>query len=140
MIRLFVYGTLLKGEANHHIVAPYLIAVEPGVVRGTLYNVGPYPALMLSESHADGVIVGEWMTVSEAGLPALDQLENFYAPGDPRNEYERMRIVDIDGNREGWVYVYVRHDPSCFPEIATGSWRSVERQRGVFKCETISVQ
>ncbi|XEC97445.1 hypothetical protein AB6A23_13325 [Paenibacillus tarimensis] len=37
-------------------------------------NVGPYPALMLSESRADGVIVGEWMTVSESGMPALDQL------------------------------------------------------------------
>ncbi|QYR22413.1 gamma-glutamylcyclotransferase [Paenibacillus sp. sptzw28] len=131
MISLFVYGTLLTGESNHHVVAPYLIATEPGAVQGKLYNVGPYPALVLSKSRAAGVIVGEWMTVSESGLPALDQLEHFYAPGDSRNEYERVRVVDIDGNREGWVYVYVWRDPSGYPEIASGSWRSVvERSRG----------
>ena len=131
MISLFVYGTLLTGEANHHIIAPYLLAAEPGAIRGKLYNVGPYPALMLSESRVDGMIVGEWMIIREAGLPALDRLEQFYGPGDLRNEYERVRVVDIDGNREGWVYLYVRQDPRSFPEIASGSWRSVaERPRG----------
>lgn len=131
MISLFVYGTLLTGEANHHIVAPYLMAVEPGTIQGKLYHVGPYPALMPSDKHGDGVIAGEWMVVKEAGLPALDRLENYYAPGDPRNEYERMLVTDIRGNREGWVYVYVRSDPSGYPEIASGSWRSVaERPRG----------
>ncbi|MBB6734087.1 gamma-glutamylcyclotransferase family protein [Cohnella zeiphila] len=139
MIRLFVYGTLLTGEANFPIVAPYLIASEPGAVQGKLYNVGPYPALVLSEDRADGVIAGEWMTVSEAGLPALDRLEQFYAPEDPRNEYERARIVDIDGKREGWVYLYARQLSGC-PEIASGSWRSVEdRPRGASLATPLSV-
>lgn len=125
MITLFVYGTLLKGEANHHVIAPHVLTAEPGAVRGKLYNVGPYPALMLSERVVGGMIAGEWMTVHEAALPGLDRLENYYAPGDVRNEYERVRVVDIDGIREGWVYVYVRQDPRLFPEIACGSWRSV---------------
>ncbi len=47
MISVFVYGTLLVGESNHYVAEPFLLSVQPGAVRGRLYDVGHYPALAL---------------------------------------------------------------------------------------------
>lgn len=52
--RVFVYGTLLTGEENHEVAAPYVRAACPGKVNGRLYNVGPYPALVLGEEGGSG--------------------------------------------------------------------------------------
>ncbi|MBD2848457.1 gamma-glutamylcyclotransferase [Paenibacillus sp. IB182496] len=44
--RVFVYGSLLPGMANRHVVVPYLAREQPGTVRGRLVDAGPYPALV----------------------------------------------------------------------------------------------
>jgi len=117
-MNVFVYGTLLTGESNHHIAAPHTKAVIPGTVRGRLYDIGTYPALVLSGDGAD--VPGEWISVSEEGLQAMDELEEYYGPGQ-MNVYERVWIKDAYGPAEGWVYVW----PSSagYPEIACASWR-----------------
>ncbi|WP_248930153.1 gamma-glutamylcyclotransferase family protein [Paenibacillus hamazuiensis] len=126
MVNVFVYGTLLTGESNHRIAAPYVYAVKPGAIRGTLYDVGPYPALVLD---AEGSrIDGEWLTVTPDGLAEMDELESYYGPGET-NEYERVWVQDIeDGSKEGWVYVYT--DSRGLPRIREGSWREYRRGRG----------
>jgi gamma-glutamylcyclotransferase (GGCT)/AIG2-like uncharacterized protein YtfP len=126
-MRVFVYGTLLTGESNHRIAAPFVRSVEPGAVRGTLYDVGPYPALVVG-GEDDGTVAGEWLTVTEPGLRAMDALEEYYGPGDPRNDYERVRITDLDGVRSGWVYVWT--DSRGCPKIASGSWRAHRQASG----------
>ncbi|MCZ8523646.1 MULTISPECIES: gamma-glutamylcyclotransferase family protein [Paenibacillus] len=128
MIRVFVYGTLLEGEANHEVVAPHLLSVRPGAVRGRLYDAGCYPALVLSgDVSADPLIEGEWIVVSEEGLLRMDELEDYHGPGED-NDYERVWIRDaIKEEREGWVYVW-RHPRGC-PPLPSGSWRKYLRER-----------
>ncbi|PYI53102.1 gamma-glutamylcyclotransferase family protein [Paenibacillus flagellatus] len=125
MIRVFVYGTLLTGETNYGVAAPYVRSAEPGGVYGRLYDAGAYPALVLGEGgdEAGGAVVqGEWFTVDEEGLAAMDELEEYVGPGDPRNDYERVTVTDVDGVRTGWAYVWT--GSRGFPEIRSGSWRA----------------
>ncbi|AMX83677.1 gamma-glutamylcyclotransferase [Geobacillus subterraneus] len=122
--RVFVYGTLLTGEDNHHVAAPYVLAVCPGKVNGRLYNVGSYPALVLGE---DGEVEGEWLTVTEEGLKAMDELED-YAEGRDDNEYERVWVRDACQPVEGYVYVYPPEKAAGLPPIPSGSWRRREEK------------
>ncbi|MEW9699735.1 gamma-glutamylcyclotransferase [Paenibacillus sp. SI8] len=125
MISVFVYGTLLVGESNHSVAAPFLLSVQPGSVSGRLYHVGPYPALaLLQDDRIDDLVhavKGEWFEITEEGLKALDALEDYYGPGE-NNEYERVWVRDVSGSREGWVYIW--EDISGLEEIASGSWRA----------------
>jgi len=124
MISVFVYGTLMVGESNHAVAAPYVLSVQPGAVHGELYHVGAYPALLLSklaEGEEPKRVVGEWLEVTEEGLAAMDELEDYYGPGEA-NEYERVWVHDVNGLREGWVYVW--EDVSGLQAIRSGSWRA----------------
>lgn len=120
MIDVFVYGTVLAGERNHHHVASYLKAVQPGAVRGRLYDTGQgYPSLVLDPTGYE--VLGEWYTITGAGLKKFDELEEYFGPGNANNLYERVQVQDVGNGREGWVYVWTSHQ-GC-PEIPSGSWR-----------------
>jgi gamma-glutamylcyclotransferase (GGCT)/AIG2-like uncharacterized protein YtfP len=119
MVSVFVYGTLLVGESNHRVAKPYLKDVQPGKVKGRLYSVGAFPALVLDEDKGRE-IEGEWFTVAEEGLAAMDWLEGYRGPG-MANFYDRVWVKDMENNREGWVYVW--NDSKGRPEIECGSWR-----------------
>ncbi|WP_282943626.1 gamma-glutamylcyclotransferase family protein [Paenibacillus sp. RC67] len=119
MIQVFVYGTLLEGEANHTVAAPYVLQLEAGCVRGTLYDYGAYPALVLK---GDSIVEGEWLQVTEEGLLQMDLLEDYNGPGQ-HNDYERVWICDaLRPEKEGWVYVW--DDGRGCPLIPGGSWRT----------------
>lgn len=118
VVWVFVYGTLLKGESNHSIIAPHILQAEPGRLKGRLYDIGPYPALVLD---ANGVWVeGEWNFIRSEGLKDLDALEGYHEKGQ-NNEYERVWVMDADSGRSGWVYVYP--DSRGYPGISGSSWR-----------------
>lgn len=119
MIAVFVYGTLLVGESNHSVVCPYLLDVQPGAINGRLYDVGPYPALVRTED--DRRVEGEWIQVTDEGLAAMDVLETYYGPNHADNEYERIWVKDVNGEREGWVYCWT--SPRGLPEINGSSWK-----------------
>ncbi|KEO84617.1 gamma-glutamylcyclotransferase family protein [Tumebacillus flagellatus] len=121
MFDVFVYGSVLAGERNHHHIAPFLKAVQPGTLRGRLYDTGNgYPALVLDDVNGYEV-VGEWYLITGAGLKKFDELEEYFGPGHPDNEYDRVQVKDLHHNREGWVYVW--HDSRGCREVASGSWR-----------------
>ncbi len=126
--QVFVYGTLLVGESNHHIVSPHLLHVQPGHVCGRLCDAdaGRYPALVLDPIGER--IAGEWFTVTEAGLARLDELEEYFGPHHPDNLYERVWVQDAVSGCEGFVYVWESfRDCEAIPE---GSWRSYRMRRG----------
>ncbi|MFI6434521.1 gamma-glutamylcyclotransferase family protein [Streptomyces sp. NPDC050759] len=108
----FVYGTLRPGEANHDLFLRGRIrSEEPGRLTGALLYDGPgYPYAV--EEPGGGPVSGELVTARpeeyDELLAALDELEE-YAPGDPRNLYERVarevtRTADGTAVR-AWVYV-----------------------------------
>lgn len=125
MIQVFVYGTLLVGEENHRVAAPYISMVESGCVRGTLYDYGPYPSLVLA---GEQLVYGEWLHITEEGLEQLDLLEDYNGPGQT-NDYERVWVRDaIRTKKEGWVYVW--SDERGCPRIPGGSWRTHRKLEG----------
>ncbi|MGW5177757.1 gamma-glutamylcyclotransferase family protein [Streptomyces sp. NPDC004082] len=108
----FVYGTLRPGEHNHDLfLRGRTRSEESGRLRGAALYDGPgYPYVVRDPGR---VVRGELVTAlpgAYGGLLAeLDRLEEYaYAPGDPRNLYER---VAWDVSREAgapvraWVYV-----------------------------------
>jgi len=125
MIDVFVYGTLMTGEKNHHVVQPYLKVTQPGRIRGRMYDAGEWPGLVLDP---DGqVIEGQWLTVTAAGLRVLDEFEDYYGENFPGNLFERKQVADLANGRSGWVYVW-KDDRGC-PEIPGGSWRAYRASR-----------
>ncbi|KGP71615.1 gamma-glutamylcyclotransferase family protein [Pontibacillus yanchengensis] len=121
---VFVYGTLLPGEHNHHIVSPYLIERNKGNVTGRLFNVGAFPALVL---HPTNRVSGEWFTVSDQGLIGLDFLEG-YEPDHPNNHYERVWVKDNNNEIEGYAYIYSDAKVKNLEEITSGCWKTFQNQ------------
>ncbi len=94
---VFVYGTLLAGCRNAHILrgAEYLgTAVLPGFA---MYDLGTYPGIVPA-AESTGV-PGELYSVSAATLQLLDELE------EEGSLYARRQLQV--GGRSAYVYVYL---------------------------------
>jgi gamma-glutamylcyclotransferase (GGCT)/AIG2-like uncharacterized protein YtfP len=117
LYRVIVYGTLLVGEGNHFVAAPYIRDIQTGKVKGRLYDVGACPILVVEE---EGEVIGEWLTVMEEGLQAMDELEG-HVEGGQHNEYERVWVKDLQQPLEG--YVYPKSKAARLPLIPSGPWR-----------------
>lgn len=113
LIRLFVYGTLRRGEANHHLLlrATYVReAVTPPAY--TLFACDGHPAM------GDGgttTVVGEVFDVDDATLATIDRLE------DHPTWYRRQLIVLADGD-SAWAYLLPPHFTEGRARIAGGDW------------------
>ncbi|UOQ43704.1 gamma-glutamylcyclotransferase [Halobacillus salinarum] len=123
--QVFVYGTLLNGESNHHIAVPHLLKSEPGTIHGCLYNVGRYPAVVLNDKNK---ITGEWFTITEEGLRQFDTLEG-HEPGSTNNHYDRVWIADANNDQEGYVYTFTEEQAAALEEIPSGNWINFRRKK-----------
>jgi gamma-glutamylaminecyclotransferase len=111
---VFVYGTLLRGEANHAVLrgARFL-----GTARTTpgyeLLDLGEYPAMRAGGATA---VEGETYAVDPAHLAELDRFEDV-----PRS-YVRAPIVLEDGCS---AHAYLAATPAraVRSAIPSGSWR-----------------
>lgn len=111
--RVFVYGTLLRGESN----SPLLGRSEPcGPAHTapdfTLVSCGGFPALIVDGATA---VRGELYDVDDATLVALDRLE-----GIPTH-YQRVKIALANGEK---VWAYVQREAHGRPIIESGDWRA----------------
>ncbi|MCR2802428.1 gamma-glutamylcyclotransferase family protein [Paenibacillus soyae] len=122
-IRVFIYGSLLPGHSNHHVVSSYVTSYEPGEIEGRLVDYGPYPAAVRDRRdtlRGTGTIRGQWITVGRAGLAAMDILEEF-AGIEENNEYDRVWARDIrKPGVQGWVYVW--ESDRGYPAIEDSYW------------------
>ena len=110
--RVFVYGTLKRGQPNHHWLAG---APCQGLVRlenVLLHDLGPFPMAI----HGDGVVVGELYQIDAEMLASLDRLE-----GVPRL-YQRWRCQPLD-SPWAWVYLGRPHQVRHSPVLVDGCWR-----------------
>ena len=104
---LFVYGTLLQ-PCNG--LAQYLISnstyLNTGYVKGTLYDIGEYPGLIINEE--PGRVYGSIYEISDEALKQIDDYEGYGPDQDEPNLYIRlmMPVETIDGVTDAWVYVY----------------------------------
>jgi gamma-glutamylcyclotransferase (GGCT)/AIG2-like uncharacterized protein YtfP len=122
-IKVFVYGTLLEGQTNHHRLANSVRVFNHATVDGTLYDVGcGYPALVLTGT---GEVYGEVYEVSEEVLRSLDSLEGYYGVGDPGNYYDRVEVEVTSGEwtTRALTYVFSEKQARVLEMIESGDWR-----------------
>lgn len=117
--RVFVYGTLLRGERNHGILGTATFVCEGRTLRGfSLRDLGTYPALVRDDA-GEGCVHGEVYLIDELTLAALDALE-----GHP-DHYRRTFIMLQDGMS---AQAYLRDDLAMqrYPRVESGNWRQRE--------------
>jgi gamma-glutamylcyclotransferase (GGCT)/AIG2-like uncharacterized protein YtfP len=112
--RLFVYGTLMKGEQHQSELADALfMGPAQTLPEYDLMQIDYYPAMV-----SDGGlrIHGEVYEVDDAQLAKLDTFEE--VPG----EFVRERI-SLDDGTEAWTYLMPRHRLTQAEPIASGYFR-----------------
>ena len=114
-VRVFVYGTLMRGGRYHALIAGGVwigeALTEPGY---RLYDLGPYPAMRRGGT---GEVAGEVYEVDDVTLAELDRLE-----GHP--DYYRRAQVRLADGAEVTTYLFVAdHELVGAPVLASGDWR-----------------
>jgi len=96
---LFVYGTLKRGERNHHrLGAARFLRIARTLAKYRLYRIGWYPGLVVA---ADGSLIeGELWEVEVATLRDLDEYEGVPTWFDRRE----VEIEDEPGCVEAYFY------------------------------------
>lgn len=105
---IFVYGTLKRGQSRETCWPRKPRSIESATVRGTLFDLGPYPGLIEGQD----VIVGEAWQFAETDMPAtlatLDEIEDFH--NSPDDEYRRVIVECMVKDKvvAAWTYQYAR--------------------------------
>jgi len=123
---LFVYGTLMRDQANHARYCSDALTIEPAVTTGRLYYLPMgYPAMIEAD---DGQVFGEAMTLPDlaAKLALLDHLEG-YRPDQPEHSLYLRRVRPVSLFKSGltvpaYCYVWRGALPSGSVRLAKGRW------------------
>jgi gamma-glutamylcyclotransferase (GGCT)/AIG2-like uncharacterized protein YtfP len=110
-MRVFVYGTLKKGGAHHGLLKDSMY-IGTAKIKGTMYSLGPYPAVILAGTTD---ILGELYEIDAHTLDVLDQLEGY------PNYYDRQEIHTSEGD----AHVYFQQwnmDFDSMPVVKSGCW------------------
>lgn len=111
---VFVYGTLLAGERNHHLLdRSQLVASTKTRPVYTLHDLGLFPGLVAGGAHA---VVGEVYEIDEPTLARLDRLE-----GHP--DFYCRASISLDNGMEAEVYLLPPRHAAPHPIIVSGDWR-----------------
>ena len=124
--RLFVYGSLLRGEANHARYCADALTIEPARTTGRLYHLpAGFPAMVEA---TDGVVYGEAMTFLdlEAPLGKTDLLEGYRPEGPERSLYlrrvQRVTLLGSGQTAAAYCYVWRGRSPHGAVLIPSGRW------------------
>lgn len=118
---VFVYGTFMTGERNHHFVADAELVWDDCWTYGELYDTGNgYPAMVRHPEHR---VYGELYRVTADQLRQVDRLEGYAGPWQD-NHYERINQAVFKGssNFKVFVYVYTGEQVCRLERIVTGDW------------------
>ena len=122
---IFVYGTLRRACSTgaHHIYLAGAEFIDDAKVRGNLYRVSYYPALVLDDSA--GHVIGEvYRLISSDQLLRLDAYEECTYPSQPDQEYQRKKVAVITASGKSlkaWIYSY-QHPIAGLEIIANGDF------------------
>jgi len=118
--RVFVYGTLLRGQSNHRLLEDATFVGETRTEVGfELVDLGPFPAMV---RRGDARVVGEEYEVGANTLAALDRLE-----GHPR--FYRRRDIRLENGGAAQAYLFSTTKARDLPVIASGDWRQKRREQ-----------
>lgn len=117
---LFVYGTLMRGERAHSLLAPQVTHASDAILDGaSLYDLGRYPLA----ARGSGSVAGEilWLSLEgyEDTLTRLDRYEG--------SEYTRVqvdvRLSDAHSSVTAWTYLGRQAPAARAALIPHGDWR-----------------
>lgn len=124
--KLFVYGTLLSGVKNEmsQLLQDNANFLGEGTVKGTLYNVDWFPAL-IADSQSVTPVYGHVYQLHNPKtiFPTIDTYEA-YSPGQPHKSlYLRVQrtITFQDITLDCWVYVW-NQSLHGLTEISSGNY------------------
>jgi gamma-glutamylcyclotransferase (GGCT)/AIG2-like uncharacterized protein YtfP len=113
---LFVYGTLHPDRAPAEIAPAVrrLTLIGPGTTRGTLYNLGDYPGVVIHPGRNDEVSGTVFALPDDPQvLASLDRYED-YRPTDPTGSLfirTKCAVTLAQGNKiDCWIYLYNRQE------------------------------
>ncbi len=135
---VFVYGTLLPGEANFRWIAPMVAGRQAGRTRGRLFHLSlGYPALVESET---GWVRGELLRFNqpmEKVLEVCDRIEGYQPWNETASLFVRVvrQVEPHEGaSVEAWCYSLspAKHEALLHQgqEIIGGDWLAFRRQQG----------
>jgi gamma-glutamylcyclotransferase (GGCT)/AIG2-like uncharacterized protein YtfP len=133
--KIFVYGTLRKGYANHRIISDYVKRITPATIRGWMFNLGPYPAVVQGDGYVEGELIEFKEAEFEKAFQVMDRLEGFSTPGSLYNHYERITTEAITRDKrkeECFVYIYSNDHKSELLQndsiIYSGDWSQKDQE------------
>jgi gamma-glutamylcyclotransferase (GGCT)/AIG2-like uncharacterized protein YtfP len=109
---VFVYGTLKGGRPlDREVFADTRLSVTPATIVGSIYNLGPYPAIKLK---GKGLIQGEIHEFHKDDIKdiikIMDMIEGYNSKGEEKSNLYNRRVVTAkakDGEKmEVYVYEY----------------------------------
>lgn len=125
--KLFVYGSLRSGFRNpvYNYLTRYFHLLGEAVVKGTLYDLGEYPAA--APSHEDKFISGELYAINNPleFSWAIGQLDDYEGLNGEEGEIPLYKREEVTAYKDGephtaWIYWY-NGDVSGRPEIESGN-------------------
>ena len=123
---VFVYGTLRRGQSNDITrLSPAPRFVGVGEVAGTMFDLGPYPGVLLGTSAKEGgqgTVVGEVYAISTTLEVVLDAIEEVYPQA--TGEYTKRSIHVLAAGRS-WECIVYEINPlrtAGLPVVASGDW------------------
>ncbi|MFI5297215.1 MAG: gamma-glutamylcyclotransferase [Polyangiales bacterium] len=135
-VRLFVYGSLMAGQPANGLLRAMRGAKRIGsaTVRGTLFDLGDYPGIVLDDVAPTRVAGEVWeFAFSPTLFVALDEYEGYVRSSPKSSLFSRVRKRVLLGREStvAWLYVLTKRDPK-WKAIDAGDWggRQRERERG----------
>ncbi|MGB5944488.1 gamma-glutamylcyclotransferase family protein [Paenisporosarcina sp.] len=126
-MNLFVYGTLLHGETNHHVLNGATLLYTGGVLQAKMYDTGNgYPTIELAEG---STIVGDIYEIPDHMWLNLDDLEGH--TGNPTTDLYSKEIVKVrtlDGLIEAVVYT-ICDESMKMVAIPSGDWKNYRQSQ-----------
>ena len=129
--QIAVYGTLRKGETNHHVLSKSLFLKTIRLKGFKMYGTNKFPTV-IKGSATDEITVEIYQVVNPKILKALDFLEGFDRtnPSSLDNFYTIQELKLNEENEPIEIYTF-DHNPEIVhqigPLIQSGDWCSRKR-------------
>ena len=122
ILRVFVYGTLKAGGRLSGPVADSRISSKVGTVKGSMFNVGSFPAVVFDGKRKVVGEVHEYVNAQKC-LQSMDRIEGYGGKISPYNLYNRIEVdIDVDGETVKCSTYEWNGDTTQLAEIENGVW------------------
>jgi len=125
---LFVYGSLMRGEASAPPFLRFMEFVGPGSIKGyALFDLGQYPAVYPAQE--DSCVQGELFRMKDpaSSLIRLDEYEDV-----PALYVRDITEVECGGEVfRAWVYILTDNPKGRYSRVPGSHWSSHRRIRSI---------